>query len=453
MKKESSLFHSDGMKSMAKAAFYFPRMLLQLGILKLTGIASLCHSHIHLDKCFILERCGDLISGDFKEAMEVTGIAKAAFPSNKEDLMERGRKLVRESVECGVTSMRAHLEIDGLVGFSCLDAGLHLKEEFHSACYIQIAAFAQEALFADAADIDPGHNFRLLAEAVQRSGVEVVGSAPYVEPTVDQAKKNITLILDLATRYSLHADFHLDYNLDPTSEPLIYEVINQARKYGRHWLVLEGGPRITIGHATRLQLFTPAEWRHLIDAIGDLAITIVGLPNSDMYMQGRQHRDNALGAPRSTLRVPYIASKYGFHIAMSVNNVENAFTPQGSVDPLALCSLAAAVFQAATKKDIEILMKGDPADFLIVHGTKTLQQAVLNPGIDRTTIRNGAVVACRQTRRWIASRDSTLTQSRAEIRGWWYALFPISWPYLVYKWVLAPHVWYVLSGYSESRSQ
>lgn len=71
--------------------------------------------------------------------MEVTGIAKAAFPSNKEDLMERGRKLVRESVECGVTSMRAHLEIDGLVGFSCLDAGLHLKEEFHSACYIQIS--------------------------------------------------------------------------------------------------------------------------------------------------------------------------------------------------------------------------------------------------------------------------------------------------------------------------
>lgn len=80
-------------------------------------------------------------------------------------------------------------------------------------------------------------------------------------------------------------------------------------------------------------------------------------------MQGRQHRDDALGAPRSTLRVPYIANKYGFHIAMSVNNVENAFTPQGSVDPLALCSLAAAVFQAATKKDIEILMVCSPVSF------------------------------------------------------------------------------------------
>ncbi|KAF5389173.1 hypothetical protein D9757_003522 [Collybiopsis confluens] len=398
-------------------------------------LPSCTHSHIHLDKCFILDRC-ELISGsvitlvicDFKEAMKVTAAAKANFPSDTPDLMRRGRKLIRESVECGVTSMRAHVEIDELAGFSGLDVALQLKKEVELACYVQIAAFAQEALFTNADDINPGRNYGLLVEAARREGVEAVGSAPYVEPTVEHARKNIGLIMQLATEMHLHVDFHLDYSLDPNSEPLIYEVIKQAKKRSRS--KDEPERRITIGHATRLQLFTPKEWRELRDAIGDLPITFVGLPNSDLYMQGREYTEKPLGPPRGTLRVPYLSDNYGLQIAMSVNNVENAFTPNGSVDSLALCALGAAVFQAATVKDVQTLMKsvtitsklaigqeglplelypqeGDPADFVILHGTKSLQQAVLNPAYDRTTIRNGRIVAHRRTKSWsILNQDS-----------------------------------------------
>lgn len=218
--------------------------------------------------------------------------------------------------------------------------------------------FAQEPLFTDTDDAQPGQNYALLREAIRRHGVEVVGSAPYVEATVELAKKNIALILELAGCNGYHADFHLDYNLDPHSEPLIYEVISQAKALSRYWRPTGGlAPRrITIGHATRMQLFTPAQWRDIADAVDDLPIVLVGLPNSDMYMQGREDTDLLLGPPRSTLRVPYIARKYGFQIAMSVNNVENAFTPQGSLDPLALCTLGAGIFQSATPQDIRTLM-------------------------------------------------------------------------------------------------
>lgn len=214
----------------------------------------------------------------------------------------------------------------------------------------------------------PGQNFSLLEEAASRTGVSVIGSAPYVEPSVEQAKKNIALIFDIADNQSIkQIDFHLDYNLDPNSEPLIYEVIGQAR---RRYLDIEGSsdastgkvkracPRITIGHATRLQLFSIEQWRELAAVIADLPITFVGLPQSDMYMQGRAHWDEPLGAPRGTLRIPYIARKYGVEIAMSVNNVENAFTPQGSVDPLSLCSFGVGVFQAATSEDMRSLVVG-----------------------------------------------------------------------------------------------
>ncbi|KAJ3989773.1 hypothetical protein F5890DRAFT_1549326 [Lentinula detonsa] len=447
-------------------------------------LPSLCHSHIHLDKCFILDRC-ELISGyeakipsvyaaqprsysssrDFKEAMKVTGAAKAGFSLDKEDLLRRGLKLIRESVECGVTSMRAHIEVDVQAGFSGLDVALHLKEKVRLACHVQIAVFAQEPLFSSTEDTDPGPNFHLLVEALQRHGVEVIGSAPYVEPTIEQAKKNIALIFELASRSSITLiDFHLDYNLNPNSEPLIYEVIKQARNFCNSWKTDSSElfrRRITIGHATRLQLFTPEEWRHLQDAIRDLPITFVGLPNSDMYMQGRSQANQPLGAPRSTLRVPYLSDKYDLQIAMSVNNVENAFTPQGSVDPLALCTFGAAVFQAATKTDIQILTKavtitskvaigqtnvpldlfpqpGDTADFVILHGIRTLRQAVLNPPHNRTTIRNGIIVACRRTRRWSAVQKLHVPQTITPISWWWYMLFPICWTSLLINWVSEP---------------
>ncbi|ESK94999.1 putative zinc metallopeptidase protein [Moniliophthora roreri MCA 2997] len=325
-------------------------------------LPSLCHSHIHLDKCFILGRGGDLITGDFTEAMNVTGKAKAGFPLDKDDLMNRGRKLIRDSVDCGVTSMRAHVEVDSIVGLTGLDAALQLKEEFLPACHVQIAVFAQEGLFESAEDNEPGDNYHLLLQAITRNGIDVVGSAPYVEPSREQAQKNIALILEAARHNDLHVDFHLDYNLNPYAAPLIYDVISLVK---RDWHLPKQEPRrpkrrITIGHATRLQLFSVEEWQNLVASIGDLPITFVSLPNSDMYMQGREATDTPMGPPRSTLRVPYLAKQYGLEIAMSVNNVENAFTPQGPLDPLALCTFGVAVFQSATNKDIRTLLVSVP---------------------------------------------------------------------------------------------
>ncbi|KAJ7175821.1 hypothetical protein C8R46DRAFT_1079631 [Mycena filopes] len=382
-------------------------------------LPSLCHSHIHLDKCFILDRC-DLVtgSGDFGEALKLTNQAKASF--DREDLYERGSKLIRDSLECGVTSMRAHVEVDTTVQLLCVEVGLELSKAFSHACDIQLAAFAQEPLFDGAEATQPGPNYNLLLQAAQTPGICVVGSAPYVESTTQQAKANIALILKLAQEHGHHVDFHLDYNLDPASEPLILEVISAARK-----LAWSPELNITIGHATRMQLFTPTEWRDLVAAIGDLPIIFVGLPQSDMYMLGRKDIGTPLGPPRSTLRIPHIANEYGIEMAMSINNAQNAFTPQGSLDPLSLCTLGVAIFQSATPKDITTLLRSvtltskraladkdvaeglristnDRADFVLLHGTQDIQSAVLNPAYDRTTIRGGVVVARRHTTRWFA---------------------------------------------------
>ena len=213
--------------------------------------------------------------------------------------------------------------------------------------------FAQDPLFASATDDRPGLNYVLLQGALHRPGVEAVGSTPYVEPSVAHAKRNIELVLDLAFEHGVHADFHLDYNLDPSAEPLIWHVLEQLRQRirGGRW---RPGAHVCVGHATRLTLFAPDEWRLLRGALLDerLPVTLVGLPPSDLYMMGR----GLERAPRGTLDVPRLASELGVRAAMAVNNVENAFTPQGPVDPLALCPLGVAVFQAGTKLDCRTLL-------------------------------------------------------------------------------------------------
>ena len=201
-------------------------------------------------------------------------------------------------------------------------------------------------------DSDPGDNYTLLKDAAHSEGVAVVGSTPYVEPTISQSKQNIDLILDLADSIQCHADFHLDYNLDPASEPLIYYVIQQMHK--RRWtkstINTSGVIRtVTIGHATRLGLLTPIQWQDLKEEMAELPISIVGLPQSDVYMMGRHNHGG-------TLPVVQLAKDHGVDISMSVNNVQNAFTPQGSVDPLGLCTLGVGIFQAGTPEDCRTLL-------------------------------------------------------------------------------------------------
>ncbi|KAI0754974.1 Metallo-dependent hydrolase [Daedaleopsis nitida] len=387
-------------------------------------VPALCHAHIHLDKCFLLDTCDELVTGNFAEALRVTAKAKSGFATNLDDLYDRGRRLIAQSIECGVTLMRAHVEVDETVHFACVDAGLRLRKLYRDICHVQIAVFAQDPLFASSTDERPGINYVLLQSAMRRHGVEAIGSAPYVEPTIQHAKRNIELIFDLALEAGIHVDFHLDYNLEPSAEPLIWFVLEQLRQriQSGRW---RHGCHVCIGHATRLTLFSPEEWMALRAAIVDerLPITLVGLPPSDLYMMGR----SLDYAPRGTLNVPKLATEYGLRVAMAVNNVENAFTPQGLVDPLGLCPLGVAVFQAGTKIDCRTLLesvtlnarlaiggfhKGSPAlslmpapgmvaDFVLLHDNDSLHSAALNPSFSRTTIRHGTVVARRIQQSWI----------------------------------------------------
>ncbi|EHK98873.1 putative Uncharacterized TLC domain-containing protein C17A2.02c [Glarea lozoyensis 74030] len=288
--------------------------------------------------------------------MKLTSQAKSRF--SHDDLIERGQALIEESISFGVTHMRAFVEVDLDVGMKCLDAGLELKERFKERCYVQICVFAQNAIVSYE---DAGKEMKaLLEKAVGREGVEVLGSTPYVEKGGERKAQveNIRFTVEMALKYTLHVDFHIDYNLDARNHSMVFEALELLDSM--NWPSKECSPdfrTIVFGHCTRLTLFDNKEWDRLRDNIGNLPVSFVGLPTSDLFMMGRPDSDLGGGVrPRGTLQIPQMIKKYGLNGAIGINNVGNAFTPQGNCDPLSLASLGVAVYQAGTKEDADILL-------------------------------------------------------------------------------------------------
>ncbi|PVH98858.1 cytosine deaminase protein-like protein [Periconia macrospinosa] len=373
---------------------------------------SLCHAHIHLDKCFLLQdpKYGDLQieKGDFQEAMDMTGKAKARF--EEDDLLRRGRQLIEESIRHGVTAMRAFVEVDGSVEFKCLDAGLLLKDEFEHRCHIQICAFAQLPLFSGP---DGGEQVRrLMQAAAQEEGVDVLGSTPYVEDNAAKQNMNVRWITSLTLAHGKHLDLHLDYFMEQDKQPLVWTVLDILKD--RNWTD-RGGKQITLGHCTRLTRFREEEWVKLKDSIEHLPVSFVGLPTSDLFMM------RTTEGYRGTLPVVDMIRRYGFNAAIAINNVGNAFTPHGNCDPLSIATMGVGLYQSGTKKDTETLYEtvssrakavighevtslslkiGQPADFVLFDRMgsgwryrKNIAEVIYDPSVSRQTIYRGRVTA------------------------------------------------------------
>lgn len=108
---------------------------------------------------------------------------------------------------------------------------------------------------------------------------------------------------------------------------------------------------VVLGHCTRLTLCTPEEWRRVEAEIGDLPISFVGLPTSDLFMMRTAHRK------AGTLNVPELIEDYNLNACLGVNNVGNAFTPHGSCDPLTLACSGVGIYQAGTEDDAKVLFE------------------------------------------------------------------------------------------------
>jgi len=294
------------------------------------------------------------VSGSFHEALSFTAAAKKQF--TLPDLIKRGEWLLAESVSAGVTAMRAFVEVDHVVKLTCVEAAVTLKKQWSENCEVQIVCFAQDPIYSTEYS---DQNLDYIEEALEKyPEIEVIGTTPYVETSIEKSKQNIEWAITRAMQLDKHVDFHLDYNLDEGKEALVWYVLHTLIRCG--WTTQFTSRQIMLGHCTRLTLFSNEEWiqiAHLIQSNG-LPVTFVGLPTSDLYMASPPSASTSTPGQtrvRGTLPVPDLIRDYGLDAVIGVNNLGNAFTPWGTVDPLFLACLGVGVYQAGTRADAELL--------------------------------------------------------------------------------------------------
>ena len=220
---------------------------------------------------------------------------------------------------------------------------------------MQICAFAQEPIFSSPS---ARSNFDIWMTAVKTPQVDVVGSTPYVEDSDMSITANFEAAMDLAIELGIDLDLHLDYNLDSSKRVIAKDVVEHINDLKLRQRLTD--ETFSLGHCTRLTLISKKGWLNLASTISSNALPIhfVGLPTSDLFIQGKPSQDDGGGErPRGTLQIPQMIQSYGLNCAIAINNVGNAFTPHGSCDPLALASWCVGVYQAGTEADTQCLFE------------------------------------------------------------------------------------------------
>lgn len=284
-------------------------------------------SHIHLDKACILDRCA-ICDGTLREAVTLTARAKAGF--TQEDVYSRASRVVEQAIIHGTTRLRTFVEVDPRAQLRSFEAILQIKRDYAFAIDIDICAFAQEGLTQEM------ETHRLLETAL-RNGADLVGGCPYQDPKPDQ---HIRLILDLAERFGVFADFHIDFDLEPTGSDMP-ALIHETRERG-----LEG--RVAIGHATKMSAMSTDAVERFGRQLSDAGIALTVLPATDLFLMGR---DADRLVPRGVTRADRLGT-LGVTTAIATNNVLNPFTPYGDASLIRMANLFANVAQLATNEEL-----------------------------------------------------------------------------------------------------
>jgi cytosine deaminase len=303
----------------------------------------LVEAHIHLDKAFLSERITAPTSS-VREAIRLVGDAKRAFTA--EDICARARRVLDLAVAAGTTAMRAHVEVDPVVGLTGMEAMLTLKTEYAPALDLQLCAFAQEGILQS-----PGTE-ALLGRALQM-GADLVGGCPYNDT---DPLAHIDIIFRLARTFGVDVDFHVDF-FDEPDHLHVREIIERTRRNG--W---QG--RVAVGHLTELAALPIVRQDEIIAGLRDAEIGVICLPATDLYLMGRSDEVS----PRRGLTPVRRLLAAGVPVALASNNIRNPFTTIGTADLCHMAFLAAVAAHMGTPEDLRRLVAA-----LTIHPARILK--------------------------------------------------------------------------------
>ena len=283
-------------------------------------VPRLVEPHCHLDKCHTVSRLGS-VGGDLQRAMEDQRSDRARWM--RDDLRERSGRGLEELRSSGCGAVRTHIDWDAdhvPEGATPLawDVMGELAGQASPHMVVQRSALLSLEKFDDRSYVSGVA--RLVSESGGVLGVFVLGQARMAE--------RLRHVIELAEQHALSLDFHVDESLGGTPDGL--DAIARA--------IIETGFQgpVLCGHACALMNLEGDALARLVDSVARSGISIVALPATNLYLQGRGD-----GTPqrRGITRVRELREA-GVTVAFGSDNVADAFCPVGRLDPMHALALA-----------------------------------------------------------------------------------------------------------------
>jgi cytosine/creatinine deaminase len=341
--------------------------------------------HAHLDKAFLAERVANE-RGDLQGAIDTMVAARPSI--DLADTVERAERAARLMAANGFGFVRTHADTTLDSGLISVEALVEVRHRVADVIDVEIVALCGWGILGE-----QGADQRaLLREAIAR-GADVVGGCPHLE--VGAVRAATETLLAIADELGVAVDLHTDETLDPSADGLaeLADIVTST-----------GFDRpVTASHCVSLGVQRVERQQALAEALAAAGITVVALPATNLYLQGRDHQQ---AMPRGLTAVKALRNA-GVVVAAGGDNLQDPFNPMGRACPFETAALMVLVAhlspgdawaavsdeaRRAVHRPPLAVAPGAPADLLAVRAA-SLRAAIAVGPPERMVWRRGRLLA------------------------------------------------------------
>lgn len=343
-------------------------------------LPSFVEPHAHLDKALTASRAPNT-TGDLRGAIQAMQQIAATF--TRHDVTRRAEAAIKIHLALGTTAIRTHVNVGGPMGMRALEALVEVRERWRGLVDLQLVALVSPPL-----DGQPGKDLR----TALKEGADIVGGAPHMDPQPDRA---VRICLETAGEAGVPMDLHTDETLNPNMLTLstLADLVSETKFPGP----------VTASHCVSLAVQDQRVQQSVSEQVAEAGITIVTLPQTNLYLQGRDHPS---ATPRGLTAIRPLRAA-GVTVAAGGDNLRDPFHPVGRGDALEVAALmvtaghldprdAIRSVTDAPRRALALprvsLTPGSPADLVAIPADDALE-ALGAAGAQRTVWKAGRIVA------------------------------------------------------------
>ena len=348
--------------------------------------------HFHMDATLSYGIPRINASGTLLEGIGLWGELKPLL--THEAVRDRALAYCDWAVSMGLLAIRSHVDVcdDRLLAVEAL---LDVKKRVAPYLDLQLVAFPQDGFYRSPSARQ--NTIRALD-----LGVDIVGGIPHFERTMEDGRRSVTELCEIAAERALMVDMHCDETDDPLSRHI------EQLAYETNRLGLAG--RVAGSHLTSMHSMDNYYVSKLLPLIAEAGVSAIPNPLINIVLQGRH---DTYPKRRGMTRVPEMI-RAGIRVGFGQDCVLDPWYSLGTADMLDVAFMGLHVAQMTSPADMRRcfdmvtsvnaaimglegygLTVGNKASLVVLDASNPIEAIRLRP--ERLcVIANGKIVATRQ---------------------------------------------------------